>query len=197
MPVTFTRKALKALGLSDEQSDSVIELHTVVTDALKAQNKDLEEKINSMVGKEEVEKLQKELENSNELKSKYEKVDKEFKEFKATVESEKKKAIQDKAFNEWVKKLGFSQKGRDIIMEFYKERPDFDEKGNIIDTDKKIETALKTKFDDYMQTEKTEGIETSNPPANNGSRSGISRAREIANQYHASQWGGAETKGES
>jgi hypothetical protein len=34
--MAFSRKALKAMGLTDEQVDSIIELHTESTDAIKA-----------------------------------------------------------------------------------------------------------------------------------------------------------------
>ena len=35
--MALTRKALKAMGLTDEQIDSVIELHTETADALRTQ----------------------------------------------------------------------------------------------------------------------------------------------------------------
>ena len=43
--MAFTRKFLKALGLNDEQVDSVIEAHAEGIDALKATNADLSKKL--------------------------------------------------------------------------------------------------------------------------------------------------------
>ena len=42
--MALTRKSLKAMGLTDEQIDSVIDMHSETVDALKAQIKTAEEK---------------------------------------------------------------------------------------------------------------------------------------------------------
>lgn len=193
----FTRKELRDKGFADEQIDTLIDLHTGVTDGLKDRIEELEKNSTSAEDlNKKIKKLEEDLQAANEYKEKYEKADRDLKDFKAQIDGEKKKAAQDKTFSEWVKKLGFSRKGTDMIMEFYKDRPDFDDKGNIVDTDKKIENALKSKFEDYIETESIKGANTPNPPANSGGKT-ISRAREIANQYHASQWGNETTKGEN
>ena len=98
--MAFTRKFLKALGLNDEQVDSVIEAHAEGIDALKATNADLSKKL------EEASKNPKE----SEYKAKYEKVQSEFDAYKNTITQKEERGAKETAYAKLLKDAKVSEK---------------------------------------------------------------------------------------
>lgn len=100
--MALTRKALKAMGLTDEQVDSIIEMHTDTVDGLKAD-------INKYKGDaEKLPKVQEELDNlkaagDGGYKEKYEKEHKAFETYKSGVEAKETRAAKEKAVMEYLK----------------------------------------------------------------------------------------------
>ena len=94
--MALTRKSLKAMGLTDEQVDSIVEMHTETVDGLKAD-------INKY--KADAEKLpnvQKELDDlkaaeDDGWKDKHDAVKKEFDEYKADIAAKEARAAKEKA----------------------------------------------------------------------------------------------------
>ena len=94
--MAMTRKSLKAMGLTDEQIDSIIEMHTETVDGLKDKLKAAEEKANKL------DDVQKELDglkanSGDDWKSKYEKEHSDFESYKKGVTEKETKAAKRRA----------------------------------------------------------------------------------------------------
>lgn len=151
--MAFTRKALKAMGLTDEQIDSLIELHTESTDAIKADRDKY---------KEEAEKLPDVQRQLNEATSKLEAAEKD--DYKGKYESEKaahdklKAEIQTKettskkenALKSYLKEKGYSDNGISKITKYgdYIKDIELDEDGKIKDAEKLI-GKVETEWSEY------------------------------------------------
>ena len=92
----LTRKTLKAMGLTDEQVESIIDLHTEVTDGLKEKIKATEEnKGDAETLKKQLDEANKKLEKAAEYEEKYNAEKKAHDEFKQKIEAAEKKQKQD------------------------------------------------------------------------------------------------------
>lgn len=81
--MALTRKLCKGLGLSDEQTEGIIEAHTETTDALKATIAELQTKADAAEG------IQKELDalkNGKDYKAEYDKLKADFDAYKADID---------------------------------------------------------------------------------------------------------------
>ena len=94
------------------------------------------------------------------------------------------------AYNEWLKKQGYSDEGRKKIIKFDSRRPEFNENGEIVDKENAHAKAIESEWGGFKETTETKGANTSNPPSNVGGNSSASRIRELANSYHSKIWGG-------
>lgn len=94
--MALTRKSLKAMGLTDEQVDSIVEMHTETVDGLKAD-------INKYKADAEMlPNVQKELDdlkaaNKDDWKEKHDAVKKEFDDYKTEVAAKETRATKEKA----------------------------------------------------------------------------------------------------
>ena len=109
--MAFTRKALKAMGLTDEQIDSIIELHTESTDAIKADR----DKYKEDAGK--LSDVQRQLDEANskisaaekeDYKGKYESEKAAHDKLKADIATKETAANRLKSFKDEAKKRGYS-----------------------------------------------------------------------------------------
>ena len=94
--MALTRKSLKAMGLTDEQVDSIVEMHTETVDGWKEKLKTAEEKANKL------DAVQKELDDMKAdggkyNKDAYDKLRKEFDDYKSEVTAKETKAAKDAA----------------------------------------------------------------------------------------------------
>lgn len=187
----LTRKTLKAMELTDEQVESIIDLHTEVTDGLKEKIKATEENKGDVETlKKQLEEVNKKLEKAAEYEEKYNAEKKAHDEFKQKIEAAEKKQKQDSAYNEWLKKQGYSDEGRKKIIKFDSRRPEFNENGEIVDKENAHAKAIESEWGGFKETTETKGANTSNPPSNVGGNSSAIKIRELANKYHAQIWGG-------
>lgn len=110
--MALTRKALKAMGLTDEQVDSVIEMHTETVDALKQQREEFKADAEKLAG------VQAELASlkSDGYKEKYEKTNAAFEEYKANAERAKAKEAKTAAVRKYFEAAGITGKRLDIAM---------------------------------------------------------------------------------
>ena len=181
--MAMTRKALKAMGLTDEQIDSIIEMHTDTVDALKGKLKAVEEKANKLDAvQDELDKLK---ENSgDDYKAKWEKVKDDFETYKNGVAEKETKAAKEKAVKAYFESKNITGNNLDIAM-----RGCRDEIGAIeLDGDKIKDTAaldalVDGTFAGLVVTKSVQGAQTANPPANNGG-SKLTKADIFAKDEH-------------
>ena len=181
--MAMTRKSLKAMGLTDEQIDSIIEMHTETVDGLKEKLKAAEDKANKL------DDVQKELDDlkansGDDWKSKYEKEHTDFETYKKGVTEKETKAAKEKAVRAYFESQNITGANLDIAM-----RGCRDEIGAIeLDGDKIKDTAaldalVNGTFAGLVVTKTVQGAQTANPPANNGG-SKLTRADIYAKDEH-------------
>lgn len=181
--MAMTRKGLKAMGLTDEQIDSIIEMHTETVDGLKEKLKAAEEKANKL------DDVQKELDglkanSGDDYKAKYEAEKKAFADYKADQTAKETKAAKEKAVRAYFEGKNITGANLDIAM-----RGCRDEIGAIeLDGDKIKDTAaldalVNGTFAGLVVTKTVQGAQTANPPANNGG-SKLTRADIYAKDEH-------------
>ena len=179
----MTRKGLKAMGLTDEQIDSIIEMHTETVDGLKDKLKTAEEKASKL------DDVQKELDglkanSGDDYKAKYEAEKKAFADYKADQTAKETKAAKEKAVKAYFEGKNITGANLDIAM-----RGCRDEIGAIeLDGDKIKDTAaldalVSGTFAGLVVTKSVHGAQTANPPANNGG-SKLTKADIFAKDEH-------------
>lgn len=98
--MAVTRKALKAMGLTDEQVDSIVEMHTETVDGLKADLNRYKADAEKLPGvQEELAKAQEELSTTKNdgWKEKHDVIKKEFDDYKADITAKETRAAKEKA----------------------------------------------------------------------------------------------------
>lgn len=161
--MALKRSTMKAMGLTDEQIGSLIEMHTETVDGLKA------EAAKYKADAEKLSAVQKELDDlkaagDGGYKEKYEKEHKAFEDFKKEVTTEKGRAAKEKAFRDLLKEIGVSEKRMDAVMRVTDlGKVELDEDGKIKDADK-VKDAAKTEWADFIVTPSTGGADTKTPP---------------------------------
>ena len=169
--MALTRKSLKAMGLTDEQVDSIVEMHTETVDGLKDKLKTAEEKANKL------DDVQKELDGlkangGDDYKAKYEAEKKAFADYKADQTAKETRVAKEKAVKAYFEGKNITGANLDIAM-----RGCRDEIGAIeLDGDKIKDTAaldalVSGTFAGLVVTKSVQGAQTANPPANNGGKS--------------------------
>lgn len=173
--MALSRKSLKAMGLTDEQIESVIEMHSDTVNDLKDQI------TAATTNKEDFDKLKAENENlktqlseskqaaadAEKYKKDYESVKNELDTFKSDVETRAAKAEADKAFTKWLTDNGYTDKGANKIVKYGGFTPEFNKDGTIKNADK-LNESVAAEWSEYKITAKTEGAKTETPPANTG-----------------------------
>ena len=174
----LTRKALAALGIESDKIDSIVEMHTEVTDGMKETIGILEDENKKY--KADADKLsgvQKEL---DELKEKvaadakeregkdYDKLQKEFEDYKAEVEGKAVRAGKEAAFKEILKDAGVPEKHYAKIIKYSDiDGIELDDKGKAKNS-KDLLKSIKEEWSDHIETETAKGAETETPPVGNG-----------------------------
>jgi DNA repair exonuclease SbcCD ATPase subunit len=174
--MSLTRKALKAMGLTDEQIDSVIEMHTDTVSGLKdkleaAENnsKDVE-KLTAEVEKykNELEKANKAITESEKLKEQYENTKSEYEKYKGEIAAKEMKTAKEKAVREYFKSKGINDDNMSIAMRGSRSEIDameLDEKGKIKDT-KVFDELIKGDYAKLISHTEVKGVQTQVLPPN-------------------------------
>ena len=168
--MALTRKSLKAMGLTDEQVDSIVEMHTETVDGLKEKLKTAEEKATQLDG------VQKELDElkakgGDDYKARAEKAEKDLNDYKAEVAAKETKAAKEAAVRAYFEGKNITGANLKIAMRAV---------GNMIDSMELDGEKLKTtdSLDELVKeggdlaglvvTTQTRGANTATPPAGNG-----------------------------
>lgn len=176
--MALTRKSLKAMGLTDEQVDSIIEMHTETVDGLKADVSKYKTDAEKLPG------VQRELDDlkaagDGGYKEKYEKEHKAFEDFKTEQTAKETRAAKEKAYRELLKSVGVSEKRIDSVVKVSDLEKVELEDGKIKGADE-LAKNIKTEWADFIVNTQTKGADTHNPPANNPNSSGKSKADILA-----------------
>ena len=197
--MALTRKFLSAMGIDADKQDEIIASHSETVTALKdeiAKYKADAEKLAEVEAK--LADTQKELDDlksntdSTELKDKYDKLKKEYDSYKESVKAESVKASKEKAYRALLKEAGVSEKRFDTIIKVSGADIDkltLDKEGNV-ENKGDVLKGISENWSDFVQTSGVQGVKTPTPPQNNaGAERRVSRAAQIASQYHENLYG--------
>lgn len=177
----LTRKSLKAMGLTDEQVDSIVEMHTETVDGLKEKLKTAEAKA------QEAESVQKELDalkakGGTDYKAKYEKEHSDFEAFKSEVTAKETRAAKEKAARAYFEAKNITGKNLALALRGAKDEIsgiELDDKGGIKDT-KALDALVGGDFDILVVKSSTRGANTATPPGSKSSGAPMTRAEVFA-----------------
>ena len=169
--MAFTRKYLTALGIEADKVDEIINAHTEVTDALKAERDKYKIDAEKLPGvQEELDKLKSENNGDSSYKAKYEKEHSEFEAYKAEQEAKNVKANKISKYRDLLRKAGVSEKRMDSVLKVTDLDPiKLDKDGNIEDSEKILGT-IKTEWSDFIVKEGSKGADVSTPPGDTGTK---------------------------
>lgn len=193
--MAFSRQTLKAMGFTDDQVQSLIDLHTEVTDNLKAEIKKY---------KEDAEKLsdvQRQLDEANskisaaekdDYKGKYESEKAAHDKLKEDIKAKETTAKKSTAFKAYLKEKGYSDNAITKITKYggYVDGIELDDEGKIKDSDKLL-TSIENEWGEYKPTT-TKFTHTPNVPnqtATGGEKKTTSRAAQIWEKTMKSMYG--------
>ncbi len=167
--MALTRKSLKAMGLTDEQVDSIVEMHTETVDGLKDKLKTAEEKATQLDG------VQKELDalkakGGDDYKAKYEAEKKAFADYKADQTAKETKAAKESAVRAYFEGKSITGGNLNIAMRGAKDEInglELDADGKIKDTSA-LDALVGGEYAALVVTTQTRGANTATPPAGNG-----------------------------
>lgn len=166
----LTRKSLKAMGLTDEQVDSIVEMHTETVDGLKDKIKSAEEKASKL------DDVQKELDDlkaksGEDFKEKYNKEHADFEAYKKSVTEKETRAAKESAVKAYFEAKGITGTNLAIAMRGAK-----DEIGAVeLDGDKikntdALDSLINGEYKGLVVTTAVKGAPTATPPANTGGK---------------------------
>ena len=163
--MALTRKFLKGMGLSDDVVESIIESHVESVDGVKT------ERDKYKADAEKLATVQKELDDlkaagDGGYKEKYEKEKQAFEDFKTAQTEKETKQAKEKAYTEFLKSVGVSEKRIPSIIKVTDLNAVELEGDKVKDADKLTES-VKTEWADFIETSNTNGANTNTPPANN------------------------------
>lgn len=168
--MALTRKSLKAMGLTDEQVDSIIEMHSETVDALKEQRDQYK------ADAEKLPEVQRQLDTANQQlesagkdswKVKYDALKEDFESYKADQTAKETRSAKEKAYTELLKAAGIPEKRIAAVLKVSDlDAVELDDKGAVKDSEKLTES-IKTEWADFIPTTTETGPNTPNPPANN------------------------------
>jgi hypothetical protein len=173
--MALTRKSLKAMGLTDEQVDSIIEMHTDTVDGLKADVTKYRADAEKLPG------VQKELDDlkakgDDGWKDKHDKLKSEYEKYKGDVESKAARTAKEAAVRAFFESKGITGKNLDIAMRGIRSDLDgYELDGEKIKDTKTLEDLVKGDYAGLVITTSTSGAHTANPPASNGGGTGKTR----------------------
>lgn len=181
--MALSRKYLQGMGLTEEQVNAIIESNEETINGLKDEI-DKYKTASEDSGKK-LAKVQKELDTIKDeaekadgrspYKVKYEalqedmaKLKDQFDKYKADVDAKEVKSKKSDAYRKLLKETGVSEKRIDAVLKVTDiDKLEFDEEGNLKDKDELVK-GIKSEWSDFIVTESKQGVNVSNPPANNG-----------------------------
>lgn len=170
--MALTRNFLKALGLNEEQINSIVEAHTETISGIKDELKTAKAKAEKFSEVEkELNDLKTEKAGSEDYKSKYEKEHNDFENYKSEITAKETKATKEKAVKAYFESKGITGKNLAIAMRGCKSELDGIElDGDKIKDKTSLDELIKGDFSGLVATTKIKGVDTANPPTNTGGR---------------------------
>lgn len=173
--MALKRSALKAMGLTDEQIESVIEMHTDTVTGLKDKldaaesGKESSDKLKADYDKlkADYDAIKQTIAENEKYKEQYETTKAEYEKFKTDTEAKATKAAADATFTKWLRDNGYTEKGAAKIVKYGGFTPEFNKDGTIKNADK-LSESVNAEWSEYKASEKTEGAKTETPPTNTG-----------------------------
>lgn len=165
--MALTRKSLKAMGLTDEQIDSVIDMHSETVDALKAQIKAAEDRATDYeTVKSQLDALKG---DGSDYKTKWEQEHAAFEQYKQGIAEKDAQTARESAVRAYFEGKGITGANLDIAMRgATKEIGAVSVKdGNIEDT-KVLDDLVAGTYAGLVVTSEAHGAPTSTPPASGG-----------------------------
>ena len=162
--MALTRKSLKAMGLTDEQVDSIIEMHSETVDGLKEQVKTYK------ADAEKLPNVQKELDDlkaagDGGFKEKFEKEHSDFENFKKTIQEKETKAAKESAAKAFFESKGITGNSLEIAMRGSSaEIAALELDGEKIKDSSALDALVNGTFKALVSTTTTKGANTPNPP---------------------------------
>ena len=167
--MALSRKFLKAMGLTEEQIDSVVEAHRETVDGLQKSLTAAEEKAKRF---DDVEKELNELKSkgTEDYKAKYEAERAAFENYKSDVAAKETRAAKESAVKAYFESRGISGKNLNAAMRgASKEIAEIEVENGKIKNKTVLDDLLKGDFEVFVTKESVTGATTANPPANTGS----------------------------
>lgn len=170
--MALTRNFLKALGLIEEQINSIVEAHTETISGIKEELKAAKAKAEKFG---EVEKELNDLKTANagaeDYKTKYEREHKDFENYKSEITAKETKAAKETAVKAYFESKGIT--GKNLVIAMRGIKSDID--GIELDGDKikdktSLDDLVKGDYAGLVSTTKVKGVDTANPPTNTGGR---------------------------
>lgn len=189
--MSLTRSFLKSLGLTDDQSNAVIEQYTPVTDELKKLREDhkaISEKLAAT--QSELEGLK----NGEDFKAKYDTEHKAFEDYKKQIILDQEKQRTKDAYRKLLLDEKINEKHIDSILGITNfDSMKLDAEGNL-DNLQKLKDFIADKYGDFRVSEGKDVHKPATPPANDngGSDSSI---RAMTAKWHESRYGKVPEKG--
>lgn len=168
--MALSRKSLKAMGLTDEQVDSIIEMHTDTVDGLKEKLKAAEAKAadyDDVVKERDALK-----ENSGEdIKKKLADLKKEYADYKKEVENKATAEVKDKAGRAYFEGKGITGANLEIAMRAAsKEISELQMDGDKIKDTAALDSLVGSTLKGLAVTTGKQGVPSANPPKNSGAK---------------------------
>ena len=166
--MALTRKMLKAMGIEEEKIEQIIEAHAETVDGLK------DDVTKYKADAEKLPSVQKELDDlkaagDGGYKEKYEKEKKAFEDFKNEQTEKETRAAKEKAYTDFLKSVGVSEKRIPSIIKVT-DFNSFEVEGDKVkDADNKLAENIKNEWADFIESSNTSGANTNTPPKNNTS----------------------------
>lgn len=151
--MAFTRKALKAMGLTDDQVESLIELHTESTDAIKAERDKFKAEAEQLPDvQEQLSKAKSELEKitKDDYKGKYESEKAAHDKLKTEIQNKETTAKKSSVFKAFLKEKGYSENAITKITKYggFVDGLELDDEGKIKESDK-LMSSIEAEWGEY------------------------------------------------
>lgn len=169
--MSLSRKFLKAMGITEEQADQIIDAHTDTVNALKDEMAEYKAKADELTAvQKELNQLKEAAEKGEKdpYKVKYEALKEDFEAYKKDIKDKETKANKEKLYSELLKEAGVSEKRIAAVLKVSDlESVEIDEKGKIKDA-KKLTEAIKEEWADFITKTEEKGADVSTPPGSTG-----------------------------
>lgn len=171
--MALTRKALTAMGLSAEQVESIIEMHTETIDGLRAYKADAEKLPGVQAQLDEANKKL-EAAGQDDYKAKYD----------ALVQENQQKEVRtakEAALKGLLGELGISEKGQSLALKYTNlDTVELDSAGKLANG-AAVKEAVLADWGDYKETRNQTGADVKNPPnGGGGNPSGMTKEQILA-----------------